>query len=1184
MADGSIVIDTSVDGSGLKSGLSQLGSAADTAMKGMAIAIGAVSAALGVAGGYAIKVGSDFEAGMSQVAATMGITVAEIESGSDEFQKLEQAAKDMGATTQFSATQASEALNYLALAGYDADKSIAALPDVLNLAAAGGLDLGYASDMVTDSMSALGMETDQLTGFVDQLSKTSQKSNTDIAQLGSAILTVGGTAKNLADGTVELNTALGILADNGIKGAEGGTALRNIILSLSAPTDKAAGALKKLGIEAFDAQGNLRPLNEVFEDFNTKLSALSQEEQIQSLNKIFNKVDLKSVNALLAGTVKNFDGLSTALSSAGVSSDYLDSIIRDLTTGLYDVSDKAAFVSGVMADWGLTQEQAEIAFEALNSELGEGVSRFDELSAMIRDSTGAAQEQANTLNNNLKGSLTILGSTVEGLGISFYDNIKVSATNAVKSLIGTLSGHEFKSAFDSFSKSTGKMIDGIAEISEDLLPLAAKGFAFFAENLREIVTVTGAAYLGFKSFSIIGSVTTAVQSMSAAWGTAALQLSLYSAANGVAATQQAALNGSLTLGQIAVGVLTGQIGLATAAQGAWNIVMAANPVGLIVAGVGALTVGLAAYFALTKDSTSATQELCDEADELVQSSQEMRDALEGSAQQRQKEREAMEAEAGAAKVLADRLYNLADKTNKTAGEKQEMLSLVDQLNQAIPGLNLAYDAENDRLSKQREEVDGLIDANLELLKAKAAQEDRIKIAEEIYQTEKKRNDLMQERKKIQEELTQREAELKAAIEDTSNAYAVTDLMAAHKFNTEDLRKQVADIDAEIVNIEGDISSMNGEFDRCGEYIKNTAESAENAAENMEDMGEAGAEAGEKIGQSAASMAEDLGVSEEAVEKLQKRFEGYLETATDIFSKIGEASEHGIDEMIANLEANQKAMNEWADNLVLAAERGVDEGLLYKLQTAGPEAAGYVKALVDASDTEISRLNEVFRNGSETAINTYNAELSVMEGDTSILIGRAVQAAQDIFRDGIPGISSVTRELADAAVDSLSSLESSFRSIGEAAMEGLRGGIENKIDSVVSVGKLASDMIVSGVRKNLKVNSPSKRTMQEIGMPFMEGIGVGIKKALPGVEGQMESSVEEMVSRMEAMVAAESSAAGANAVAQQYSSVSNSNTVNLGGIKNHIDYYGGGSPADADGLMRRMAQKTQQSLRARGVRM
>ncbi len=201
----------------VKEVFSKLGSHITDAMKK---AGAAATAAFSVAMGAAVKVGMDFESGMSQVAATMGITTTEIASGSKEFEALSQAAKNAGATTQFSATQASEALNYLALAGYDAEKSITALPTVLNLAAAGGIDLGYASDMVTDSMSALGLETNQLEGFVDQLAKTSQNSNTNIAQLGEGILTVGGTAKDLAGGTVELNTALGILADNGVKGAE----------------------------------------------------------------------------------------------------------------------------------------------------------------------------------------------------------------------------------------------------------------------------------------------------------------------------------------------------------------------------------------------------------------------------------------------------------------------------------------------------------------------------------------------------------------------------------------------------------------------------------------------------------------------------------------------------------------------------------------------------------------------------------------------------------------------------------------------------------------------------------------------------------------------------------------------------------------------------------------------------
>lgn len=246
---------------------------------------------------------------MSQVQAISGAT-------GEDLKKLEQAAKEMGANTMFSASQSAEALQYLALAGYDTEKSISALPKVLDLAAAGGMDLGYASDLVTDSMASLGLSMEQLNPFVDELAKTSQKSNTSVSQLGEAILTVGGTAKVLAGGTTELNTSLGILADNGIKGAEGGTALRNIILSLTAPTSKAANKIEELGISVTDATGNMLPLNEVFKQFDKQLVGLSEAEKSNALNEIFNKTDLKSVNALLSNSGTRFDELSGYIKDA----------------------------------------------------------------------------------------------------------------------------------------------------------------------------------------------------------------------------------------------------------------------------------------------------------------------------------------------------------------------------------------------------------------------------------------------------------------------------------------------------------------------------------------------------------------------------------------------------------------------------------------------------------------------------------------------------------------------------------------------------------------------------------------------------------------------------------------------------------------------------------------------------
>ena len=312
---------------------SRIGSALSSAGKviGSALVAGTTAAAGGLLafGKSAVEAGSTFDASMSQVAATMGVTV-------DEIGDLRNFAQEMGSTTAFSASQAADALNYLALAGYKADESVEMLPTVLNLAAAGNIDLAYASDMVTDASSALGLEMDETALLVDKMAKTSSQSNTSVAQLGEAILTVGGTAKNLAGSTTELSTALGILADNGIKGAEGGTALRNIILSLSAPTDKAADLMEELGLEVFDAEGNMRPLNETFEDLNGILGTMSQQDQINVLNNMFNKVDLKSVNALLANSGERFDELSTAIDNCtgaaqAMAETQLDNLHGDVT-------------------------------------------------------------------------------------------------------------------------------------------------------------------------------------------------------------------------------------------------------------------------------------------------------------------------------------------------------------------------------------------------------------------------------------------------------------------------------------------------------------------------------------------------------------------------------------------------------------------------------------------------------------------------------------------------------------------------------------------------------------------------------------------------------------------------------------------------------------------------------------
>ena len=280
-----------------------------------------VTAAVAGLGTAAVKTTADFDTSMSQVQATMGITkdaMSELNGESvNTVEALRDLAKQMGSETAFSASECADAMNYLALAGYDTQEIYDTLPTVLNLAAAGGIDLASASDMVTDAMSALGMGTSQADTMVDQMSKTASTTNTSVAQLGEAILTIGATAKTVKGGTAELNTALGILANNGIKGAEGGTHLRNVILALQSPTDKAAACMESLGVEVYDSEGNMRSLNDILGDLNTSMDGMTSAEKQNIISSIFNKTDLAAVNSLLSNTGDSWDSLQQSITESG---------------------------------------------------------------------------------------------------------------------------------------------------------------------------------------------------------------------------------------------------------------------------------------------------------------------------------------------------------------------------------------------------------------------------------------------------------------------------------------------------------------------------------------------------------------------------------------------------------------------------------------------------------------------------------------------------------------------------------------------------------------------------------------------------------------------------------------------------------------------------------------------------
>ncbi|EEI83494.1 phage tail tape measure protein [Anaerococcus tetradius] len=221
-SDGKLLFDTKLDTSGFKSGLASLSTMASAAGKsiegvtsrainGIKTGFKVAGLAVGAFGAYSVKAGTDFDAAMSEVEAISG-------ARGKDLQALRDKAKEMGATTKFSATQSAEALKYMGMAGWKSQEMLDGLPGVMNLAAASGEDLGRTSDIVTDALTAFGLSTKDTNEFVDVLAATSTNSNTNVSMLGESFKYVAPVAGALGYKVQDVSVALGLMANQGIKG------------------------------------------------------------------------------------------------------------------------------------------------------------------------------------------------------------------------------------------------------------------------------------------------------------------------------------------------------------------------------------------------------------------------------------------------------------------------------------------------------------------------------------------------------------------------------------------------------------------------------------------------------------------------------------------------------------------------------------------------------------------------------------------------------------------------------------------------------------------------------------------------------------------------------------------------------------------------------------------------------
>lgn len=456
----------SVDGLGDGDGLDNLGESAEEAGSNMGEAEGkansladslkklfavvSMAAVLSQVGKYAsdaIDIGKDYTAMMSEVQALSGAT------GSD-LALLENTAREYGATTVFSATEAAEALKYMSLAGWDAQQSSSALGGVLNLAAAGGMELGQASDMVTDYLSAFGMQAQDSAYFADMLAYAQANSNTSAEQLGEAYRNSAANLNAAGQDVETVTSMLEAMANQGYKGSEAGTALTAVMRDITNNMEDGAIKIGDTSVAVSDAQGNFRDLTDILLDVEKATDGMGEAERAAALGATFTADSTKGLNLMLNEGIENIAGYEEALrSSTGAASDMADTMNDNLT--------------GDMANMNSAFEEMQLqTFEAMEAPLREGVQYLTStiipiLTEWVPSAFESFVNGANKLGNALKplfetilknpqaisGALTSLGTGFLAMKtVSTGMNIAKAVTDA-----GSLTGALGKFAGSLFS-------------------------------------------------------------------------------------------------------------------------------------------------------------------------------------------------------------------------------------------------------------------------------------------------------------------------------------------------------------------------------------------------------------------------------------------------------------------------------------------------------------------------------------------------------------------------------------------------------------------------------------------------------------------------------------------------------------------------------------------------------------
>ena len=893
MADGKVVIETDLDSSGIEKGLSKIGG---LAVKGLSVATGAITGTATALGGVsiaAIKAGLDFESQMSRVQAISGAT-------GSEFNKLKEQAIQLGADTAFSSSQAAEGMENLAAAGFTTSEIMDAMPGLLDLAAASGEDLASSSDIAASTLRGFGLEAADAAHVADVLAANANKTNSSVADTGEAMKYVAPLARAAGLSMEETAAAIGIMANAGIQGSQAGTTLRGAISRLSKPTKQMSECMADLGISFYDSEGNMKSLAEQTRMMEEATAGMTDEQRNNVLVTLYGQEALSGMLALMNEGDGALLELTHAYETCDGSAKAAAETMQDNLAGALDQLGGSAETLGIVFYESVSESLKETAKSATdsinniteafrNGGLDDAIEAAgDEFANLAVEAASHAPDMADTAVDFIesfvdgigKNKKKLVGAAVDmaktlggGLADLLPDELGEPVEEAIDSITESLESGGLEDAGETVVKTFDNVIKVVGELADVALPPLTKAVDFAGEHLELIAASATTAFAAFKGYKVVTEANDVLSKGASVWKTASAAVDAYNVVQMACTAQGVISNATLTTGQAVVGLLTGKISLATAAQTAWNAVMNANPIGLLVTAIGALVAGLGVYKLATDESKESQYALTDAQKKAIEKTHEEYEAYKELDNARKEAMGNVEAEYGYLSQLNDELMGLVDSNGQVkAGYEDRANFIVNQLAQAfdleedevwdIIGANSTLADSIDELIEKKK-AEAMLNANQEayeeaIRKQNEALMDYTNSLSEYESAQKKYNEAKEAAKKVEEDYQlilknspeaasgylMANQDILTAAEDAGEAFQES------KTRLEDAEKAYVGYNATIQNYEGLSSAiLSGESEKIEDAmlrIKNgfitaetgTKESLENQVKNMQSNYEA----------------------------------------------------------------------------------------------------------------------------------------------------------------------------------------------------------------------------------------------------------------------------------------------------------------------------------------------------------